>query len=63
MTGYDKLLDEGMKHINRANSETQLTGLGIGGDRRIRIPAKSKNHAHDFELVTWLIILNKDTAV
>ena len=60
MARYDQLLDEVMQHINRANTSTQIQGMGIGGQRDFRLPVKSENTTGDFELVTWLIILNPD---
>ena len=56
MARYDQLLNEVMKHINRANISTQIQGMGIGGQRDFRLSAKSENSTTDFELVTWLII-------
>ena len=58
MARYDQLLNEVMQHINRANTSTQIQQLGIGGQRDFRLPVKSENSTSDFELVTWLIILN-----
>ena len=60
MNRYDKLLNGAMKHINTANSQTQVIGLAIGADRSIRIPAKPQGATRNFELVTWLVIFNKD---
>ncbi len=58
MARYDQLLNEVMKHINRANTSTQIQGMGIHGQRDFRLPVKSENTTGDFELVTWLIILD-----
>ena len=58
MARYDQLLNEVMQHINRANTSTQIQQLGIGGQRDFRLPVKSENSTGDFELVTWLIILD-----
>ena len=60
MARYDQLLNEVMKHINRTNTSTQIQQLGIGGQRDFRLPVKSENSTGDFELVTWLIILNPE---
>ena len=32
--------------------------MGIGGQRDFRLPVKSENSTGDFELITWLIILD-----
>ncbi len=58
MARYDQLLNKVMKHINRANTSTQIQGMGIGGQRDFRLPVKSENTTDEFELVTWLIILD-----
>ena len=58
MARYDQLLNEVMQHSNRANTSTQIKEMGIGGHRDFRLPVKSENTTDDFELVTWLIILD-----
>ena len=58
MARYDQLLNEVMKHINRANTSTQIQEMGIGGQRDFRLPVKPENSTGDFELVTWLILLD-----
>ena len=58
MARYDQLLNEVMKHVNRANSSTQIQEMGIGGQRDFRLPVKPENSTSDFELVTWLILLD-----
>lgn len=63
MAHYDKLLSEALRHINHANTQTQIAGLGMGADRNIRIPPKSKSSDRNFELVTWLIIFDKDAVL
>ena len=61
MARYDQLLNEVMKHVNRANTSTQIQQMGIGGPRDFRLPVKPENSTSDFELVTWLIILDTVT--
>ena len=61
MARYDQLLNEVMQHVNRANTSTQIQQMGIGGPRDFRLPVKPENSTSDFELVTWLIILDTVT--
>ncbi len=58
MSHYDTLLDAVITHISRANTTTQITHLGIGGQRDIKLPVQSASPSNgDFELVTWLVVL------
>ena len=58
MSHYDKLLDTVIVHIGKTNTATQITNLGIGGRRDIKLPVASEAQHDDtnFQLVTWLIL-------
>ena len=50
-----------VRSINRANRATQIGQLGIHGQREARLPVQSKSprSGRDFELVTWLVVLER----
>ena len=54
MARYDKLLKAVIAHIGGADRTAQIRQLGIRGQRDFRLPGQSVG---DFELVTWLIIV------
>ena len=61
MAHYDQLLNAVIVHISRANRTTQIGQLGIHGQRDARLPVQSKSprSGRDFELVTWLVVLER----
>ena len=60
MDHYDKLLDSVIAHIRQAHTETQNRSLRPGGARDFRFTPTSQmpRNAADFELVTWLVVLD-----
>ena len=54
MARYNKLLKAVMAHIGGADRAAQIRQLSIHGQRDFRLPGQSVG---DFELVTWLIIV------
>ena len=63
MSRYNTLLNAAIAHINRANTTTQITNLGIDGQRNIKLPEQSASPGNsDFELVTWLLITEERKA-
>ena len=58
MSHYDKLLSAVIAHIGKTNTATQITNLGIGGRRDVKLPVASEAQHDDtnFQLVTWLIL-------
>ena len=60
MALYNRLLDAVILHIDKVHRGVQTRNLGIGGSRDFRLPAASAapKDASDFELVTWLVILD-----
>ena len=61
MARYDLLLNAVIVHIGRANRTTQIGQLGIHGQRDARLPVQSESprSGRDFELVTWLVVLER----
>ena len=58
MVRYDQLLTAVMDHIRIANSKTWRDHLRPGGQRDFKLPVQSSNrNRSDFELVTWLVLL------
>ena len=58
MARYDKLLNTVMAHIRTANTTVQITNLGMSGPRDFKLPVQSASPDNsDFELVTWLLML------
>ena len=62
MAFYDGLLNAAVAHIVQAHAGIQLSGLGMGGDRNFTLApaAETPRRASDFELVTWLVIKERD---
>ena len=60
MDHYDGLLNGTIAHIRQAHSETQRRNLRAGGARDFRFtPASSSpRSASDFELITWLVVVD-----
>ena len=59
MARYDALLDEVLKHVSQVNRNVQAAGLGLGGSRDFTLPIAAESPAaSDFELVTWLVIMD-----
>ena len=58
MAFYDRLLTDAIAHIAQAHAGAQMSGLGVGGDRSFTLApaAETPRDASDFELVTWLVI-------
>ena len=58
MRRYNKLLEDVIAHIRQTHARSQMRNLGRGGDRGYVLPKLSEtpSDAHDFELVTWLVI-------
>ena len=58
MAFYDRLLTDAIAHIAQAHAGVQMSGLGVGGDRSFTLApaAETPRDASDFELVTWLVI-------
>lgn len=61
MDHYDKLLDSVIAHIRQAHTETQSRNLRPGGARDFRFTpiSQTPRSAADFELVTWLIVMDE----
>ena len=59
MAVYDKLLNDVIAHIRQSAASTQTAQLRYGGSRDFMLPTASErpNSASDFELVTWLAIM------
>ena len=62
MAFYDGLLADVIAHIVQSYAGVQLDGLGAGGDRGFALApaAETPRTAGDFELVTWLVIKERD---
>ncbi len=62
MAFYDGLLADVIAHIVQSYAGVQLDGLGAGGDRGFTLApaAETPRTAGDFELVTWLVIKERD---
>ena len=60
MGPYDKLLNSVIAHIRQAHADTQNRNLRPGGARDFRFTPASEmpRSASDFELVTWLIMMD-----
>ena len=60
MSSYDKLLTDAIAHIGQSHNTAQTRGLGLGGGRDFVLPKTSEAPANntDFELVTWLVIMD-----
>ena len=59
MARYDALLDEVLKHASQVYRNVQAAGLGLGGSRDFTLPTAAESPAaSDFELVTWLVIMD-----
>ena len=65
MGHYDGLLNGVIAHIRQAHSDTQTRNLRPGGAREFQFPAASETPrtAADFELVTWLVVLNESAGL
>ena len=63
MSLYNRLLKSVMAHIARAHGHTQAAGIGIDGRLGFILSDESRSPtaAEDFELVTWLVMLNEDS--
>ena len=59
MAVYDKLLNDVIAHIRQSHASTQTAQLRPGGSRDFVLPTKSETpeNASDFELVTWVAIM------
>ena len=58
MARYDELLNAVIAHIGGADNAAQIRQLGIRGQRHFRLPEQpAELNNGDFELVTWLIIV------
>ena len=62
MSLYDKLLTDAIAQIKGAHNRTQTTGLGLFGDPNFKLPitAEGPRNAGDFELITWLVIKERE---
>ena len=65
MGHYDGLLKGTIAHIRHAHAETQARNLRPGGDRDFRFTPASETprSAADFELVTWLMVLDEQAGL
>ena len=65
MGHYDGLLNSVIAHIRQAHSDTQNRNLRPGGSRDFRFTPASQTprSAADFELVTWLVVMDDQLAV
>ena len=61
MGHYDGLLNGVIAHIRQAHSDTQRRNLRPGGARDFRFTSASETprSAADFELVTWLVVMDE----
>ena len=61
MVHYDGLLNGVIAHIRQAHADTQTRNLRPGGARDFRfVPAsETPRRAADFELVTWLVVMDE----
>ena len=63
MKRYDALMNAVIAHIAQVNRSIQAAGLGRGGSRDFTLPTAAESPAAaDFELVTWLVIINAGKA-
>ena len=60
MSFHDKLLTDAIAHIGQSHNTAQTRGLGLGGGRDFVLPRASEAPTRDtdFELVTWLVIMD-----
>ena len=60
MTHYSGLLNAVVAHITQAFQTNQAAGLGLGGRRDFKLATsdESPTAASDFELITWLVIMD-----
>ena len=60
MTHYSGLLNAVVAHITQAHQTNQAAGLGLGGSRDFKLSTadESPTAASDFELITWLVIMD-----
>ena len=61
MGHYDGLLNGVIAHIRQAHSDTQRRSVQAGASRDTKIPRASETprNAADFELVTWLVVMDQ----
>ena len=61
MGSYDRLLQSTIAHIRQSHADTQTRNLRPGGARDFQFASTSETprSAADFELVTWLVIMDE----
>ena len=64
MSIYNRLLEYVIAHISRAHGRTQAAGIGIDGRQGFILSDESESptEPEDFELVTWLVMLQDDSS-